>query len=116
MSKSHQYEFTKEGHTYILTATTPKPPATKEQISHVHLNQCVSLCLVRPITPNNTTHPILETMNPLLQEFSKVFQPSEGLPPSRNIDHSIHLILDLIYLMPQLTVWPQHKHRKWKDN
>jgi len=93
MSKSHQYEFTKEGHTYILTATTPKPPATKEQISHVHLNQCVSLCLVHPITPKNTTHLVCEMMTPLHQEFSYVFQPPEGIPPSQNIVHSIHLIL-----------------------
>jgi hypothetical protein len=52
----------------------------------------VSLCLVRPITPNNTTHLVPETMTPLLQEFAEVFQPPEGLSPSRHIDHSIHLI------------------------
>jgi hypothetical protein len=31
-------------------------------------------------------------MTPLLQEFVEVFQPPEGLSPSRHIDHSIHLI------------------------
>jgi hypothetical protein len=31
-------------------------------------------------------------MTPLLHEFTEVFQPPEGLPPSRHIDHSIHLI------------------------
>jgi hypothetical protein len=36
MAKSHQYKLTKEGHTYILTATTPKPPATKEK-SHMYI-------------------------------------------------------------------------------
>jgi hypothetical protein len=92
LAKSHQYKITKEGHTYILTATKPKHPSTKEKIPHVHLKQCVSLYLVCPITPNNTTHPIPETMTPLLHEFPKVFQPLEGLPPSRHIDHSIHLI------------------------
>ena len=31
-------------------------------------------------------------MTPLLKEFVNVFQPPMGLPPSRHIDHSIHLI------------------------
>jgi hypothetical protein len=73
MAKSLQYKLTKEGHTYILTTTKTKPSATKEQIPHVHLSQCVSLYLVRPITTKNTTHPVPETMNPLLQEFAEVF-------------------------------------------
>jgi hypothetical protein len=93
LAKSLQYKITKEGHTYILTAAKPRPPSTKEQIPHVHLNQCVSLDLVHKITPNNTMHPIPENMTPLLHEFAKVFQPPEGLPPSHHIDHSIHLIL-----------------------
>jgi hypothetical protein len=93
IAKSRQYKITKEGHTYILIATKPKPPSTKEQIPHGHLNQCVSLCLVHKITPNNTMHHVPENMTPLLHEFAKVFQPREGLPPSRHIDHSIHLIL-----------------------
>jgi hypothetical protein len=93
IAKSCEYKITKEGHTYILTRKKPKPPSTKEQIPHVHLNQCVSLCLVHPITPKNTMHHVPETMTPLLHEFVEVFQPPEGLPPSRHIDHSIHLIL-----------------------
>jgi hypothetical protein len=92
LAKYHQYKITKEGHTYILTVTKPKPPSTKEKIPHVHLNQCVSLYLVCPITPNTTMHPIPENMNPLLHEFVEVFQPPDGLPHSRHIDHSIHLI------------------------
>jgi hypothetical protein len=92
LAKSCQYKITKEVHTYILTTTKPTPPSTKEQIPHVHLNQCVYLYLVHPITPKNTTHPIPETMTPLLHEFAEVFQPREGLPPSCHIDHSIHLI------------------------
>jgi hypothetical protein len=92
LAKSRQYKITKEGHTYILTAEKPKPRSTKEQIPHVHLNQCVSLCLVHPITPNNTTHPVPETMTPLLHEFTEVFQPSERLSPSCHIDNSIHII------------------------
>jgi hypothetical protein len=31
-------------------------------------------------------------MNPLLHEFVEVFQSPEGIPLSRHIDHSIHLI------------------------
>jgi hypothetical protein len=92
MAKSRQYKLTKDGHTYILTASIPKPTSTKEKIPHVHLNQCVSLCLVSPIPPNNTTHPVPEAMTPLLREFFDVFQTPTGLPPSRHIDHSIHLI------------------------
>jgi hypothetical protein len=38
-------------------------------------------------------HPVPETMTPILHEFAEVFQPLEGLPPSRHIGHSIHLIL-----------------------
>ena len=45
------------------------------------------------VPPNNTTHPIPEAMTPLLKEFADVFQPPMGLPPSRHIDHSIHLLL-----------------------
>ena len=37
-------------------------------------------------------HLVPETMTPLLHEFSEVFQPIEGIPPSRHIDYSIHLI------------------------
>jgi hypothetical protein len=92
LAKSCQYKITREGHTYILTTTKPKPPSTKEQIPHVHLNQCVFVYLVCPITPNNTTHPVPKTMTPLLHEFAKVFQPPKGLPPSRHIDRFIHPI------------------------
>jgi hypothetical protein len=92
LAKSRLYKITKEGHTYILTAAKLKPPSTKEKIPHVNLNQSVSLCLVHPITLNNTMHPILEIDTPLLHEFAEVFQPPEGLPPSFHIDHSIHLI------------------------
>ena len=116
LAKSYEYKITKEGHTYILTKAKPKFPSTKEQISHVHLNQCVSLCLVHPITPNNTTHPVPETMTLLLHDFAEVFQPLEGHPPSQHIDHSIHLILDLLYLIPLLTGWPQQTQRKCKYN
>jgi hypothetical protein len=93
MAKSRQYKLTKDGHTYILMPATPKPTSTKDNIPHIHLNQCVSLCLVCPIPPNNTTHLVPKAMTPLLQEFADVFQIPTGLPPSRHIDHSIHLIL-----------------------
>jgi len=89
---STSIKFTKDGHTYILTATTPKPPSTKNKIPHVHMNQCVSLCLVRSIPPNLTPHLVPEAINPLIQESTDVFQTPTGLPPSRHIDHSIHLI------------------------
>ena len=92
MAKARQYKLSKDCHTYILTAAKPKTPATTEKNPHVHLNQCISLCLVRPVPPNNTTHLIPEAMTPLLQEFSNVFQPPTGLPASLNIDHSIHII------------------------
>jgi len=92
MAKSNQYKLTKYGHTYILTATTPKPPSTKYKIMHVHLNQCVSLYLVCPVPPNNTTHIVPESMTPLLQESFDVYQTPTTLPPSRHIDHSIHVI------------------------
>jgi hypothetical protein len=82
LAKSCQYKITKEGDTYILIAAKPKPPSTKEKILHVHLKKCVSLCLVHPITPNNTTHIVPKTMTPLLHKFAEVFQPPEGLPPS----------------------------------
>ena len=107
LAKSCEYKITKEGHTYILTTAKPKSPSTKEQILNVQLNQCVSIYLVRPITPNNTTLPVPKTMNLLLHDFAEVFQPLEGHPPSQQIDHSIHLILDLLYLIPLLTGWPQ---------
>ena len=93
MAKSCQYKITKDGHTYILTGETPKTTSTTGKIPHIHLNQCVSLCLVCPIPPNNNTHIIPQAMNSLLQEFFDVFQTPTGLPPSRHIDHSIHLIL-----------------------
>jgi len=83
MAKSSQYKHTKYGHTYILTVATPKPASTKEKIPHVHLNQCVSLCLVHPLPPNNP---------PLFQESTDVLQTPNDLPPSRHIDHSIPLI------------------------
>ena len=116
LAKSCKYKITKEGHTYILTTTKPKSPSTKEQIPNVQLNQCVSIYLVCPITPNNTTHPVPETMTLLLHDFAEVFQPLKGHPPSQHIDHSIHLILDLLYLIPLLIGWPQQTQRKCKDN
>ena len=92
LAKYFQYKLSKDGHTYILTTATPKTPSTTNKTPHVQLNQCISLCLVRPVPPNNTTHPVLEAMNPLLKEFSDVFQPPMGLPSSSHIDHSIYLI------------------------
>ena len=74
MAKSRQYKLTKEGRTYILTAAKHKPSALKEPIPHVHLNQCVSLCLVCPVPPNNETHLTPKEMAPLLQEYSDIFQ------------------------------------------
>ena len=81
VSKALQYKLSKDGHTYILTVAQLKTPDTTKKTPHVELNQCVSLYLVRSIPPNNTTHPVCEVMNPLLQYFSDVFQPPTGLPP-----------------------------------
>ena len=92
MAKSSQYKLTKYGHTYILIVATPKPASTKEKIPHVHLNQCVSLCLVRPLPPNNPPHIVPKTIPPLFQESTDVLQTPNDLPPSRHIDHSIPLI------------------------
>jgi hypothetical protein len=69
MAKTHQYKLSKYGHTYVLTATPPKPTTQKETNPHVHLNQCVSLCLVYPIQPDNTTHPVPQAMAPLLENL-----------------------------------------------
>jgi hypothetical protein len=52
----------------------------------------VSLCLVRPIKPDNLTNLAPPTMAPLLQEFADVFTQPTGLPPSRSIEHTIDLI------------------------
>jgi hypothetical protein len=93
LAKSHQYKITKEGHTYILIAAKPRPPSTKEQIPHVHLNQCVSLYLVHKITPNNTMHPVPENMTPHLATLTIPFISSSDFP----------------YLTPLLTGWPQQK-------
>jgi hypothetical protein len=95
MAKTHQYKLSKYGHTYVLTVTPPKPTTKKETNPHVHMNQCVSLCLVCPIQPDNTTHPVPQDMAPLLREFVDVFQPPTRLPPPppHHIDHSINLIL-----------------------
>ena len=67
LAKARQYKLSKDGHTYILTKKTPKTPATTKNTPHIQLNQCISLCLVRLVPPNNTTHPIIEAMTPLLQ-------------------------------------------------
>ena len=92
MAKSRQYKLTKEGHTYILTAAKHKPSAPKQPIPHVHLNQCVSLFLVRPVPADNETHATLKEMAPLLQEYADIFQTPTSMPPSCHIDHSINLI------------------------
>jgi len=92
LAKSNQYKLTKGGHTYILTVATPKPDSTRDKILQVHLNQCVSLYLVRPVPPNHTHHPVPKAMTPLFQEYANVLQTPTSIPPSRHIDHSIHLI------------------------
>jgi hypothetical protein len=51
LAKSRQYKITKEGHTYILTTTKPKPPSTKEQIPTCTLKP---MCLSLFGAPNNT--------------------------------------------------------------
>jgi hypothetical protein len=66
MTKTHQYTLSKYGHTYVLTKTPPKPTTQKDTNPHVHMNQCVSLCLIHPIQPYNTTHPVPKATAPLL--------------------------------------------------
>jgi len=82
MAHTHQYHIEKDAHKYILTSTPPKPSVKKENHPHVTLNQYVSLSLVHPIQPNNTTNRTPKEMAPLLQEFTDVFQQPIELPPT----------------------------------
>ena len=81
MAKARQYKISRDGHTYILTATKPQTPSPIEKTPHVQLNQFEFIYLVCPLPPKNTTHPIPEAMTPLLKDFSDVFQPPTGLSP-----------------------------------
>lgn len=71
----------------FLPRHPPQPTTQKETNPHVHLNQCVSLSLVCPIPPNNTGHPVPQSMAPLFREFVDVFQPPTGLPPPSHAPH-----------------------------
>ena len=76
MAKYRQYKFSKCGHTYILIAAKPKTSATTEKTPLIHMNHCVSLCLVCTIPSNNTKHPVPEALTPLLQETpTKLYVP-----------------------------------------
>ena len=79
----------------MLTSTAPKStqPVTRHaSIKHVSLNKDVSLCLVRPIKPDNLTNPASPYMAPLLHEFVDIFTQPTGLPPYRSIAHMIDLL------------------------
>jgi len=92
LAKNNQYKLTKDGRTYILTTPSPKASDKEQKMPHVQLTHCTSLCLVRPIPPDNTTHPVPERMANLLTEFADIFHTPTALPPHRHIDHSIDLI------------------------
>ena len=94
-AKTHQYHFQQEGRTYVLTSVVPKstqPITGHASLKQVSLNKDVSLCLVRPIKPDNLTNPAPLDMAPLLHEFEDIFIQPMGLPPSRSIEHTIDLI------------------------
>lgn len=92
LAKNNQYKLTKDGRTYILTTPSPKASDKEQKMPHVQLTHCTSLCLVRPIPPDNTTHLVPERMANLLTEFADIFHTPTALPPHRHIDHSINLI------------------------
>eukprot|EP00253_Pinus_taeda_P007128 PITA_07128 len=92
---NHQYHLQHDGHTYVLTSsasTSTQPSIGKAPIMRVNLNQDVSLCLVRPVKPDNLTNPVPPSMAPLLHEFANVFTEPTGLPPARSVEHHIDLI------------------------
>jgi hypothetical protein len=59
---------------------------------HVINTPKTSLFLIQPLKPENITNPAPPEVFPLLHEFVEVFHPPTGLPPCRNIAHSIDLI------------------------
>lgn len=87
-AKTHRYHLRHQGCTYMLTSSNH--PSLQTSLSS--LNQCVSLCPVRPIKPDNLTNLTLPEMAPLLKEFADVFTKPTGLPPSRSIEHFIELL------------------------
>jgi len=92
-AKSHQYKIQKDGCTYTLkSVTTPPKTPTVDTDSCVHLSQCLSLCLVRPLKDDNLTNPTPPEIKPLLQEFADIFVTPTGLPPSRVVEHTIDLV------------------------
>jgi len=103
MAKSRQYKITKDGHTYILTVKTPKPPTTKEKTPHVHLIQCVSLSLVRPVQPNNDTHPIPDEMTPCSKNSLMYSNPPWAFPHLDTLTIRLASFQALHYLMHPLT-------------
>jgi len=91
----HQYHLQHDGRTYVLTSsasTSTQPSIGKAPIMRVNLNQDVSLCLVRPVKPDNLTNPVPPSMAPLLHEFVDVFTQHTGLPPTCSVEHHIDLI------------------------
>lgn len=63
LARNHQYHFQLEGHTYVLTNSTPKAArllSVNAAIRHVSLNQCHHLFLVRSVkddVPSQSIHP-----------------------------------------------------------
>jgi hypothetical protein len=74
--KSHQYHLQHEVCTYVPTSSalkSTKPITDHANVNQVSLNQCVYLCLVRSINPNNRNNPVPPEMDTQLQEFTDVF-------------------------------------------
>jgi len=90
--KTHQYHLQLQGHTYVLTLTNN--PSHSNPNLKTSPNQCISLCLIRPLKANNLTNPFPKEMQPLITKFSDVFEKPTGLPPMIFIEHSIDLIPD----------------------
>jgi hypothetical protein len=96
-AKFHKYHLQHEGHTYVLTSSTPhstQPLTRQATIKQVNLNKYVSLCLVHPIKPDHLTNPTPQDMAPPLPEVVNAFPQPTRLPPSCSIEHTIDLILE----------------------
>jgi len=83
-AKYHQYHLKLIRCTYVLTSSRLKSTqhiTDQASLNQVSRKQCVSLCFLHPIDPNNQNNHVPPSMAPSLEEFSDVFtQPT--IPPS----------------------------------
>jgi hypothetical protein len=94
-AKFHKYHLQHEGHTYVLTCSTPhstQPLTRQATVKQVILNKYVSLCLVLPIKLDHLNNPTPQDMTSPLPEVYNSFPQPKGLPPSCSMDHTIDLI------------------------